>query len=310
MTMVRAGSAVDDTIASLIPLIEKGDIIIDGGNSNYLDTNRRIKSLATKGIMFLGVGVSGGEEGALNGPSIMPGGTKESWQHVKPIFQKIAAKVEDGTPCCDFVGEEGSGHFVKMVHNGIEYGDMQLLAEAYSMLAGYLELTNDEIATVFEEWNRGDLESYLVEITSDIFRKKDSETGKYVIDLILDSAGQKGTGKWTVINGLEIGSPVTLISESVFSRTISSQKEHRVHASKILLGPEKKKSGRPKKIHGKSTRCHLRFKNNIVHARFCFIERRCQTVQMEFKLRRNSADVARRLHNQVEISRKNKGSLR
>jgi len=178
MIMVRAGSAVDDTIASLIPLIEKGDIIIDGGNSNYLDTNRRIKSLATKGIMFLGVGVSGGEEGALNGPSIMPGGTKDAWQHVKPIFQKIAARVDDGSPCCDFVGEEGSGHFVKMVHNGIEYGDMQLLAEAYSMLAGYLELTNDEIATVFEEWNRGDLESYLVEITSDIFRKKRLGDGK------------------------------------------------------------------------------------------------------------------------------------
>jgi len=242
MIMVRAGSPVDDNIASLLPLLEKGDIIIDGGNSNYLDTNRRIKSLATKGIMFLGVGVSGGEEGALNGPSIMPGGTKDAWQHVKNIFQKISAKVEDGSPCCDFVGDEGSGHFVKMVHNGIEYGDMQLLAEAYFLLSGYLELTNEEIVKVFEEWNRGDLESYLVEITSEIFRKKDSETGKHVIDLILDSAGQKGTGKWTVINGLEIGSPVTLISEAVFSRTISSQKEQRVRASKILRGPEKKKS--------------------------------------------------------------------
>jgi 6-phosphogluconate dehydrogenase len=238
MLMVRAGSPVDDTIAKLIPVLEKGDIIIDGGNSNYQDTNRRITELEAKGLRFFGCGISGGEEGALNGPSIMPGGSVEAWDHLKPIFQSIAAKVEDGTPCCDYVGQAGSGHFVKMVHNGIEYGDMQLITEAYTLLKNLLGLSNSEIADVLEEWNKGDLDSYLIEISRDIFRKKDEETNQDILDLILDSAGQKGTGKWTVINGLELGAPVTLIGEAVFARTLSSQKQDRVIASKILLGPK------------------------------------------------------------------------
>jgi len=237
MIMVRAGDAVDQTISHLVPFLEKGDIVIDGGNSNYDDTNRRIQELEPKGLNFFGVGISGGEEGALHGPSIMPGGSRDAWQHLKNIFQTICAKVEDGSPCCDYVGEAGSGHFVKMVHNGIEYGDMQLIAEAYYILKNYLNLPNEEIANVFEEWNKGDLESYLIEITRDIFRKKDPDSGQFVVDHILDTAGQKGTGKWTVINGLDRGSPVTLIGEAVFARTLSSQKEYRLEASKILHGP-------------------------------------------------------------------------
>jgi len=236
MIMVRAGDAVDSTIKGLLPFLEEGDIIIDGGNSNYEDTNRRIAELEPKGLLFFGCGVSGGEEGALHGPSIMPGGSVAAWEHLKPIFQAISAKVEDGSPCCDYVGEGGAGHFVKMVHNGIEYGDMQLLAEAYHILKNYLGMTNEEMAGVFDEWNKGDLDSYLVEITRDILRKKD-ETGAYVLDYILDKAGQKGTGKWTVINALDLGSPVTLIGEAVFARIISSQKADRVEASKILAGP-------------------------------------------------------------------------
>jgi len=242
--MVRAGSAVDETIEKLLPYLEPSDIIIDGGNSNYEDTNKRITHLEAKGLYFIGTGVSGGEEGALTGPSIMPGGSQAAWQHVKPIFQAIAAKVEDGSPCCDYVGQAGSGHFVKMVHNGIEYGDMQLLTEAYGVMKKLLHLSNGQIAEVLEEWNKGDLESYLVEISRDIFRKKDDvDTGKDMIDVILDAAGQKGTGKWTVINGLELGAPVTLICEAVFARTLSSQKEDRVEASKILSGPIPKFEG-------------------------------------------------------------------
>jgi len=237
MIMVRAGSPVDETIKGLLPLLEKGDIIVDGGNSNYEDTNRRIAELEPQGFKFFGAGVSGGEDGALHGPSIMPGGSKDAWEHLKPIFQKIAAKVEDGTPCCDYVGPAGSGHFVKMVHNGIEYGDMQLISEAYFLMKKHLGMDNESIASTFEEWNKGDLDSYLIEITRDIFRKKDDETGKYVLDLIVDAAGQKGTGKWTVVNGLDLGAPVTLISEAVFARTLSSQKDQRVNASKILKGP-------------------------------------------------------------------------
>jgi 6-phosphogluconate dehydrogenase len=237
MIMVRAGSPVDDTIKGLLPYLEKGDIIVDGGNSNYEDTNRRIKELEPQGFNFFGAGVSGGEEGALKGPSIMPGGSKAAWEHLKPIFQTISAKVEDGSPCCDYVGPAGSGHFVKMVHNGIEYGDMQLISEAYYLMKKHLGLNNQEIADTFEEWNKGDLDSYLIEITRDIFRKKDEESGEYVLDLIVDAAGQKGTGKWTVVNGLDLGAPVTLIGEAVFARTLSSQKDQRVIASKILKGP-------------------------------------------------------------------------
>ncbi len=233
MLMVKAGDTVDHMIDSLLPHLEKGDIIIDGGNSHYPDTNRRTKTLADKGILFIGTGVSGGEEGARFGPSIMPGGNPAAWPHVKEIFQAIAAKVEDGTPCCDWVGENGAGHYVKMVHNGIEYGDMQLICEAYQLLKDGLGLTTDELHDVFAEWNKGELDSYLIEITSQIFAKKDDD-GIPVVEKILDTAGQKGTGKWTGISALDLGTPVTLIGEAVFARCLSAMKEERVAASKIL----------------------------------------------------------------------------
>ena len=236
MIMVKAGSVVDETIGHIVPFLEKGDIIIDGGNSLYTDSTRRTKELAEKGILFLGTGVSGGEEGARFGPSIMPGGNPESWPHLKQIFQSIAAKVEDGTPCCDWVGPDGAGHYVKMVHNGIEYGDMQLIGEAYQMLKDGLGLDTDELHDVFAEWNKGELDSFLIEITEKIFAKKDDD-GSPVVDKILDSAGQKGTGKWTAINALDLGQPVTLIGESVFARCLSSLKDERVVASKVFSGP-------------------------------------------------------------------------
>ncbi len=237
MLMVKAGDTVDQMIDQIAPHLEAGDIIIDGGNSLFSDSTRRTKALAAKGILFIGTGVSGGEEGARNGPSIMPGGNPAAWPHVKPIFQAIAAKVEDGTPCCDWVGEEGAGHFVKMVHNGIEYGDMQLICEAYDLLKRGLGLTADELHDVFAEWNKGELDSYLIEISSQIFAKKD-EDGTPLVDKILDTAGQKGTGKWTVISALDTGQPVTLIGESVFSRCLSALKEERVEAEKVLRGPK------------------------------------------------------------------------
>src|SRR5579862_3312386 len=238
MLMVKAGDTVDQMIESLTPHLEKGDIIIDGGNSHYPDTNRRTKDLAAKGILFVGTGVSGGEEGARHGPSIMPGGNKEAWPHVKDIFQAIAAKVEDGTPCCDWVGEDGAGHYVKMVHNGIEYGDMQLIGEAYQLLKDGLGLSADEFAEVFSEWNKGELDSYLIEISAEIFAKKDDD-GQPMVDKILDAAGQKGTGKWTAISALDLGMPVTLIGEAVFARCLSALKDERVQASKVLQGPKK-----------------------------------------------------------------------
>jgi 6-phosphogluconate dehydrogenase len=236
MLMVKAGSAVDAAIEQLLPHLEAGDIIIDGGNSLYTDSNRRTKDLEAKGILFIGTGVSGGEEGARFGPSIMPGGNPAAWPHVRDIFQAIAAKVEDGTPCCDWVGEEGAGHFVKMVHNGIEYGDMQLICEAYQLLEKGLGLSADELHEVFADWNKGELDSFLIEISSEIFAKKDDD-GKPMVDKILDTAGQKGTGKWTAIGGLDLGIPVTLIGESVFARCLSALKDERVAASKILTGP-------------------------------------------------------------------------
>ena len=236
MLMVQAGAAVDATIDSLLPHLEQGDIIIDGGNSHFPDTDRRTRALAEKGILYIGTGVSGGEEGARHGPSIMPGGNPAAWPYVKEIFQAISAKVEDGSPCCDWVGENGAGHFVKMVHNGIEYGDMQLICEAYQLLRDGLGLTADELHEVFAEWNRGELDSYLIDITGQILAKKD-EYGSPVIDKILDTAGQKGTGKWTVISSLDLGMPVTLIAEAVFARTLSALKDERVAASAILPGP-------------------------------------------------------------------------
>ena len=242
MLMVKAGQAVDDFIELLIPHLDKGDIIIDGGNSHFPDTIRRTKYLESKGMLFIGTGVSGGEEGALKGPSIMPGGSPAAWPEVKPIFQAIAAKVEDGTPCCDWVGENGAGHFVKMVHNGIEYGDMQLITEAYLILRDLLGMSADEMHEVFKAWNTGDLDSYLIEITGDILAVKD-EDGKPLVDKILDTAGQKGTGKWTAVSSLDLGIPLTLIGEAVYARCLSAVKEERVAASKILKGPKPKFEG-------------------------------------------------------------------
>jgi 6-phosphogluconate dehydrogenase len=247
MLMVKAGKPVDDFIELLIPHLDKGDIIIDGGNSHFPDSIRRTKYLEEKGFLFIGAGVSGGEEGALKGPSIMPGGSLAAWLFVKPIFQSIAAKVEDGTPCCDWVGENGAGHFVKMVHNGIEYGDMQLICETYQIMKDLLGMSYNEMSRVFKEWNEGELNSYLIEITRYILAFKD-EDGNPLVDKILDTAGQKGTGKWTVLASLDYGAPLTLIGEAVYGRTLSAQKEERVEASKILSGPKPKFTGDKKQF--------------------------------------------------------------
>ena len=238
MLMVKAGSVVDKFIDQLVPLIEPGDVIIDGGNSLFVDSNRRSEELAKKGILFVGTGVSGGEEGARRGPSIMPGGNSLAWPLVKEIFQGIAAKVEDGSPCCDWVGESGSGHYVKMVHNGIEYGDMQMIGEAYDLMYNGLGLSHDELHEIFAEWNRGELDSFLIEITRDIMKMLDTD-GQPLLTKILDKAGQKGTGKWTGINSFELNVPVTLIAEAVYARMVSARKSERVTASKIITGPEK-----------------------------------------------------------------------
>ncbi len=242
MMMVKAGPAVDKLIDSLIPLLEPGDILIDGGNTHFPDTTRRTEYVESKGLLYIGTGVSGGEEGALLGPSIMPGGSRKAWDAVKPIFQSISAKVEDGTPCCDWVGEKGAGHFVKMVHNGIEYGDMQIINEAYHIMKELLGMSADEMHEVFKEWNEGPLDSYLIEITRDILAYKD-EDGEPLVEKILDTAGQKGTGKWTGISALDLGIPLTLIGEAVFSRCLSAIKEERVQASKILSGPKPEFTG-------------------------------------------------------------------
>ena len=239
MLMVKAGAAVDEFIEHLLPHLEPGDIIIDGGNSLFEDTNRRTKYVESKGLLYIGTGVSGGEEGARRGPSIMPGGSPAAWPHVKDIFQSIAAKVEDGTPCCDWVGENGAGHYVKMVHNGIEYGDMELISEAYQLMKEGLGMTADEMQPVFTEWNKGELDSYLIEITAAILAFKDTD-GKPIVDNILDTAGQKGTGKWTVISSMDLGIPITLIGEAVYSRCVSALKEERVAAAKKLKGPRPK----------------------------------------------------------------------
>ena len=233
MLMVRAGQAVDEFIAQIMPYLDEGDIIIDGGNANYPDTNRRCAELAAKGLRFIGAGVSGGEEGARHGPSIMPGGHASAWEYVKPIFQAIAAKTPSGEPCCDWVGDNGAGHFVKMVHNGIEYGDMQLICEAYQFMREGLGMTYEEMHQTFNAWRNTDLNSYLIDITADILGFKD-ESGEPLVEKILDTAGQKGTGKWTGINALDMGIPLTLITESVFARCVSALKEQRVAASKLF----------------------------------------------------------------------------
>ena len=238
MFMIRAGSSVDDMINEVAPLLEKGDIIIDGGNSHYPDSERRYQMLKEKGILFMGTGISGGEEGARHGPSIMPGGNPDAWPEVKPIFQAIAAKSEEGDPCCDWVGEGGAGHYVKMVHNGIEYGDMQIICEAYQLLSSKLGIKAEELGKIFAKWNEGELNSYLIEITSQIFDYRDDD-GAPLVEKILDVAGQKGTGKWTGISALDLGMPVTLIGEAVFARCLSALKDQRVEVSKHFKEPDK-----------------------------------------------------------------------
>ncbi len=242
MLMVKAGQAVDEFIEHLLPVLEPGDIIIDGGNSLFEDTARRVKYVESKGLLYIGTGVSGGEEGARLGPSIMPGGSPAAWEHVKPIFQSISAKVGDGAPCCDWVGEGGAGHYVKMVHNGIEYGDMQLICEAYQLMKDGLGMTPDEMSAVFAEWNKGELDSYLIEITRDILAKKD-EDGAPLVDKILDTAGQKGTGKWTVISSADLGIPITLMAEAVYGRCVSAMKDRRVEAAKSFKAGNTRISG-------------------------------------------------------------------
>jgi 6-phosphogluconate dehydrogenase len=245
LMMVKAGKPVDELIDSLLPLMSKGDIPMDGGNSYFLDTERRTKYVEERGMLFVGTGVSGGEEGALLGPSLMPGGSPPAWPHIKPIFQAIAAKVgpNDDVPCCEWVGPRGAGHYVKMVHNGIEYGDMQLICEAYYLMKEALGLTNDELYDVFDEWNRGELDSYLIEITRDIFSVKDDQGDGYLVDKVLDEAGAKGTGKWMSQHALDLGVPSTLVTEAVFARSLSAHKQARVRASKVLKGPSAKYTG-------------------------------------------------------------------
>ncbi|MEX2316429.1 MAG: decarboxylating NADP(+)-dependent phosphogluconate dehydrogenase [Pirellulales bacterium] len=248
MLMIKAGRPVDDVIEQLIPILSRGDIIIDGGNTYYADTERRTRYVAEKGLLFVGTGVSGGEEGALKGPSLMPGGSRDAWPAIKPMFQAIAAKVgpKKDIPCCEWVGPRGAGHYVKMVHNGIEYGDMQLICEAYFMMREALGLSNDELYDVFSEWNRGELDSYLIEITRDIFSVKDPETGDWLVDRILDRAGAKGTGKWMSQLALDLGMPSTLVTEAVFARCLSALKDARVRASQVLKGPSAKYDGDPR----------------------------------------------------------------
>lgn len=243
MMMVRAGQPVDELMQSLMPLLEPGDILIDGGNSHYPDSMRRSREAEEAGMLFVGAGVSGGEEGALTGPSIMPGGNSRAWPAIKPIFQAIAAKVDSDIPCCEWVGPDGSGHFVKMVHNGIEYGDMQLICEAYHIMSQALGMTPAEMSSVFSDWNKGELDSYLIEITAEILARKDEETGKPMVDVILDTAGQKGTGKWTSQAGLDLGVAIPQITEAVFARSLSAIKEERLAAAKHLQGPQFRFSG-------------------------------------------------------------------
>ena len=247
MVMVKAGKPVDMFIEQVLPHLEDGDILIDGGNSHFPDTIRRTEYVESKGKLYIGTGVSGGEEGALLGPSIMPGGSPKAWEAVKPIFQKISAQTDAGEPCCNWVGENGAGHFVKMVHNGIEYGDMQMICETYQMMKQGLGLSNEDMHEVFKDWNEGELDSYLIEITRDILGYKDKD-GKEVVDLILDTAGQKGTGKWTAVAALDAGQPLTLVTEAVFARCLSAIKDERVAASKVLSGPDKTFDGDKKQL--------------------------------------------------------------
>ena len=248
MLMVQAGEAVDRVIETLVPLLDEGDILIDGGNSNYQDTNRRTRAMREHGILYVGTGVSGGEEGALLGPSIMPGGNADAWHHIEPIFKAIAAKVDDGSACCEWIGDDGAGHYVKMVHNGIEYGDMQMIAEAYDLLRHVGGVEPAPMSEIFNTWNGGELESYLIEITAEILAAVDDDSGRPMVDLILDAAGQKGTGKWTGVDSLMLGAPVTAITEAVFARALSALKDERVAAAKVLPGPQHVFAGDPKAL--------------------------------------------------------------
>src|SRR5216117_3409613 len=287
MLMVKAGQAVDEFIEQLLPHLEPGDIIIDGGNSLFEDTNRRVKNVESKGLLYVGTGVSGGEEGARHGPSIMPGGSPKAWPHMKDIFQSIAAKVEGGVPCCDWVGEQGAGHYVKMVHNGIEYGDMQLICEAYHLMRTGLGLSAQEMHEVFAEWNQGELDSYLIEISREILGKKDAD-GQPLVDKILDTAGQKGTGKWTVINSQELGIPITLMAEAVYARCVSALKDERVVASKKLKGPKPAIKGDQKKIV-EDIRCALYASKIVSYAQGYLLMR---AAAKEFKWNLNYGGIA------------------
>ena len=294
MLMVKAGKPVDDFIEKLIPLLEEGDIIIDGGNSHFPDTIRRTKLVEGHGLLYVGTGVSGGEEGALHGPSLMPGGSPAAWPHIQPIFQAIAAKVEDGSPCADWVGPDGAGHFVKMVHNGIEYGDMQLICEAYHLMKELLGLGADEMAEVFAEWNKGELDSYLIEITSHILAFKD-EDGSPLVEKILDTAGQKGTGKWTAIAALDEGIPLTLIAEAVFARCLSALKDERVAAAQVLTGPQVKFEG-DKQAFVEDIRRALDASKIVSRPGLCPDEGRFRNLRLEPQLRGHRPALEGRLH--------------
>ena len=310
MIMVKAGPPVDDVINELVPLLEPGDILIDGGNSHFPDSTRRTRDLKAKGLLFIGTGVSGGEEGALKGPSIMPGGDPDAWPHVKPIFQAIAAKVADGTPCCDWVGPEGAGHYVKMVHNGIEYGDMQLICEAYHLMSALLGLDAPALHDVFDRWNKGPLDSYLIEITRDILGFVDPETKRPMVDLILDAAGQKGTGKWTVISACDLGVPLTLIAEAVFARCLSAQKDERVAASKVLEGPGRPVRTRQENLHRRRRARPLRQQDHLL--RPGIRPHGCDGARVEVGDQQGGRgpDVARRLHHPQRVPGQDQGSVR
>jgi 6-phosphogluconate dehydrogenase len=311
MLMVKAGQPVDDFIEKLLGVLEPGDIIMDGGNSNYEDSIRRTAYVESKGLLYIGTGVSGGEEGARHGPSIMPGGSPAAWPAVKPILQAIAAKVPEGdpngVPCCDWVGENGAGHFVKMVHNGIEYGDMQIISEAYHLMKEGLEMSNDEMCGVLDRWNQGKLESYLIEISRDILGFKDADNTS-TIDIILDRAGQKGTGKWTVISSLDQGIPLTLIAEAVFARALSALKDERVAASHVLDGPQPGAGAIADRAAFIADR--LCREDRVLHPGLHADARRGRGVQVEPELRRHRADVARRLHHPLGLPGQDQGGVR
>ncbi|MGQ3477681.1 NADP-dependent phosphogluconate dehydrogenase [Paenibacillus sp. TY11] len=283
LIMVQAGKATDATIEQLVPHLDKGDIIIDGGNAYFPDTQRRSKELEEKGLRFIGTGVSGGEEGALNGPAIMPGGQESAYKLVEPILTAISAKVE-GDPCCTYIGPDGAGHYVKMVHNGIEYGDMQLIGEAYHLLKSVLNVNAEELHEIFTEWNKGELDSYLIEITADIFSQYDPETGKPMVDVILDAAGQKGTGKWTSQSALDLGVPLSMITESVFSRFLSAMKDERIAASKVLSGPNVESFSGDKKEFIESVRKAL-FASKIVSYAQGFAQMRAASDEYDWDLK-------------------------